>query len=398
MARFDHFYNARMDTLRARGAERGLLSVRPAGPGRVWREGRELIDVSSNDYLGLSRDPILARRAQAAIAAWGVGATASRLVCGTLELHAAIEAKIARFKGAEAALVFASGFQANASVIPALLDESALGRAPLVFADAMIHASMHHGLRAAGIRPVFFRHNDLDELGSLLERHAGGARFILTESVFSMDGDRVDVVRLAEIARRHDAFLYLDEAHATGVQGPQGRGLAALVPGGVDLAMGTFSKAMGGFGAYVACSEGLRHYLINRCAGFVYSTAPPPAVLGAIDAALDLVPDMTEARRHLHALGHRLRTGLKDAGLDTGPSTTQIVPLIIGDECATLAVSRALAADGFLAVAIRPPTVPAGTSRIRFALSAAHTVDDVDRLLDSAIAAVGRRALTPSAV
>ncbi len=385
MSRLDHLFSARLDRLDEVSRRRRLRPVRPATAGRVERDGRRLINFSSNDYLGLAGHPALARRAADWAAEWGAGATASRLVCGTFDAHERIETKVAALKQTEAALIFASGFQANSTVLPALLDRRVVGAEPLVFADELIHSSLHHGCRAAGLRPVVFRHNDLGHLDTLLADSAGapGPRFVLTESVFSMDGDRADIPALADLADRHDAFLYVDEAHATGVLGPRGAGLASLAPGRVDLVMGTFSKALGGFGAYVACSRPLRDYLVNRCAGFIYSTGLPPAVLGAVDAALDLVPDMEAERRHLAALGQRLRATLRAAGLDTGPSTTQIVPVLIGDEARALAVSEALERDGFLGVAIRPPTVPPGSSRIRFALSAAHSEDDVDTLAAS---------------
>ncbi|MBF0563198.1 MAG: aminotransferase class I/II-fold pyridoxal phosphate-dependent enzyme, partial [Alphaproteobacteria bacterium] len=245
------------------------------------------------------------------------------------------------------------------------------------------HASMHHGCQSAGVREIRFHHNDMNHLEHLLAAQAGkpGIRFILTESVFSMDGDRADLAGLVELAQRHDAFLYVDEAHATGVLGPRGMGLAGAFPGRVDLVMGTFSKALGGFGAYVACSRRLAGYLVNRCAGFIYSTALPPAVLGAMDAALDLVPTLEAERAHLHANADRLRVALADLGVDTGDSTTQIVPAMVGDAGRALAISRALEAEGILGIAIRPPTVPNGTSRIRFAVSAEHGVAEMDRLV-----------------
>jgi 8-amino-7-oxononanoate synthase len=196
-----------------------------------------------------------------------------------------------------------------------------------------------------------------------------------------MDGDQVDVGRLATIAEGWNAFVYLDEAHATGVLGPKGLGLSGLMPGRVDLSMGTFSKAMGSFGAYVAGSRVLIDYLVNACSGFIFTTAPPPPVLGAIDAALDLVPGMDAERTHLQHMAGRLRTGLTEAGIDTLASTTQIVPAVIGEEALTLKAARRLEAEGMLAVAIRPPTTPKGSSRIRFTLSAAHAEADVDRLL-----------------
>jgi 8-amino-7-oxononanoate synthase len=381
-----------LDTLLARYNEalkrklrfRSMRAGAPASPGRARRGKRELLDFSSNDYLGLARHPKLIAAARAATETWGTGAGASRLVTGTTELHAAIEAKLARLKGSEAALIFPSGFQTNATVIPALLRRDLLEAEPLVFADELIHASMHQGCRAAGTKPVWFRHNDLNHLETLLAEHAQrpAVRFILAESLYSMDGDRVDVPALAQLAERFGAFLYLDEAHATGILGPHGMGLAGEAPGRVPLVMGTFSKALGSSGAFVAGSKALCDYLVNRCTGFVYSTALAPPSLGAVDAALDLVPTMDAERAHLLASAARLRAAFREIGIDTGRSATQIVPAILGAEETALAASAALEAEGILAIAIRPPTVPPGTSRLRFSLSASHGTADIDRLIE----------------
>jgi 8-amino-7-oxononanoate synthase len=348
--------------------------------GRIRREGREFLDFSSNDYLGLSLHPLLTERACDWTRLFGTGSSASRLVTGTGEAIMALEARIADFKGTEAALVFATGWQANASVIPALL-QAMPGAA--VFADRLVHASMHAGIAAAGARQHRFRHNDCDHLDALLTQKGrdAPARLILTESVFSMDGDGPDLIRLGEVARRHDAILYVDEAHATGVLGPGGAGLTATVPGTVDVVMGTFGKALGGFGAYVAGSRALCDYLLNRASGFVFSTALPPAALGAIDAALDLVPDMAAERAHLGALASRLREGLHDLRIEHGDSISQIVPVIVGAEADALALAERLEAAGMLAAAIRPPTVPPGSSRLRIALKAGQSLADVDALV-----------------
>jgi 8-amino-7-oxononanoate synthase len=380
MSRFDALFDEALAAAQARNRRRRLRPLEPLDGGRVRLDGRELVDLSSNDYLGLSRHPLLIERAREWAARLGTGSGASRLVRGSFEAHRQVEERIAAWKGAEAALLFASGWQANASVLPALLAAAEDQGPPLVFADFLAHSSLRVGCRAGRVRPIRFRHNDLDHLENLLTDWSDkpGRRFILTESVFSMDGDRADLERLAEIAAHWDAFLYVDDAHATGVFGPAGAGLAA---GKADLVMGTFSKAMGGFGAFVAGSRSLTDYLTGACSGFVYTTAPPPPVLGAMDAALELVPGMDAERAHLQRLAERLRGGLAEAGLDVGPSTTQIVPAILGGEAETLAMSSRLEAEGFLAVAIRPPTVPEGASRIRFSLSAAHTEADVERLL-----------------
>jgi 8-amino-7-oxononanoate synthase len=369
MARFDAAFSAALNAL----AESDLLrSTRTVPSG--------MLNFSSNDYLGLARHPLLQQRAAEWGRAYGAGAGASRLVSGTLEAHAKVEAKIAAAKKTEAALLFASGWQANASVLASLLR---LEKPALVFCDWLNHASLHHACRAAGVAQIRFRHNDMAHLAALLDEHDGapGRRFIVTESVFSMDGDQADLAALHALAERHDAFLYLDEAHATGVLGPRGMGLSGTLPGGVDLAMGTFSKALGGFGAYVAGSKPLCDWLVNRASGFIHTTALPPTVLGAIDAALDLVPEMEAERRRLHAHADRVRATLCGLGIDCGPSTTQIVPAIVGDARSALALAARLRAEGIFTVAIRPPTVPPGTSRLRFALSAGHSEDDVSRLI-----------------
>jgi 8-amino-7-oxononanoate synthase len=285
----------------------------------------------------------------------------------------------------------ASGFQANASVLQALFDRSVLGAEPLVFSDRLNHASIHFGCAASGAREIRYRHRDAAHLGSLLSQHQGDGRpkFILTESVFSMDGDVAPLGEIARLAREHDAMLIVDDAHATGILGEGGRGLL----GNADVVIGTFSKALGSFGAYVACSDTLRDYLINRCSGLIYSTALPPPVLGAIDAALDLVPSLDAERTHVAGLAERFRQGARCLGYDTGSSTTQIVPLIAGSSHAALSLSRRLRDAGFFATAIRPPTVPAGTARLRLAFTAAHSNADIDGLLE----ALDDRALPRSA-
>ena len=372
----------------ARGRMRRVLRPGSRAAGQVTRDGRTLLDVSSNDYLGLAHHPLLAERAGDWGGRFGTGAGASRLVTGTLELHERIETRLAAFKRTEAALLFASGWQANAAVLPALL-KARTGAPPLVFADRLIHASLHQGIQAAGLRQHRFRHNDLDHLAALLAERADlpGQRFIVTESVFSMDGDRADIARLRRIARTHGAFLYVDEAHATGVLGPEGAGLS-VEAGGVDLAMGTFSKAFGSFGAYVAGSAVLCDYLVNACSGFIHTTALPPPVLGAIDAALDLLPGMAAERRHLLASADRLRAALRLRDINPGDSSTQIVPVPVGDAGAALGLAAALERRGVLGIAIRPPTVPPGTSRIRVALTASHGEAAVDRIIEALLAAL----------
>ena len=383
MAALDTHLAAALERIDARHERRRLVPSALARQGRVARGGATLVDFSSNDYLGLAQHPLLAERAAEWGARYGAGSGASRLVTGTHDAHLALEAKIAAFKGTEAALLFPTGWQCNNAVLAALLRA-----APdtLLFVDRLIHNSLHAG--SAGRRQIRFDHNDLGHLAALLDEHQGapGPRLIVTESVFSMDGDRADIAALSALAKQHDAFLYIDEAHATGVLGPQGRGLSAEHPGAADLVMGTFSKALGSFGAYVAGSATLIDYLVNACGGFIFSTAPPPTMLGAIDAALDLVPGMAAERATLAGHGDHLRARLDDAGIDTADSTTQIVPAIVGPAEETLALAQALIGEGLFAAAIRPPTVPPGTSRLRLALRATHAGADIDRLADAIIA------------
>lgn len=376
----DPFLTQALGAIGEAGRLRVMRAAQALSHGRIARGGRDLLDFSSNDYLGLSLHSLLAERACDWTQRYGAGSGASRLVTGTSKAVSELEAKIAAFKGTEAALIFATGWQANASVIPALL-RAMPGAA--VFADRLVHASMHAGIAAAGARQHRFRHNDCDHLDQLLadKGRDAPARLILTESVFSMDGDGPDLRRFGEIARRHDAILYVDEAHATGVLGPRGAGLSATVPGTVDIVMGTFGKALGGFGAYVAGSRVLCDYLLNRASGFVFSTALPPAALGAIDAALDLVPEMDAERAHLAALSDRLREGLAALGIAHGDSISQIVPVIVGAESDALALAQRLEDEGMLAAAIRPPTVPPGSSRLRIALKAGQSFADVDALV-----------------
>jgi len=374
-------YRAFLDTRAREGLRRSLLTVAARVDARtIGAEGRSYVNFASNDYLGLRFNQALIARAVEWAETYGVGSGASRLVTGNLDLFAPIETKLATLKAKPASLVMASGFQTNAAVLQALFDPTVLGAEPLVFADRLNHASMHFGCQAAGVRQLRYRHCDAAHLAELLSQYQGDERprFILTESVFSMDGDIAPLADIARLAREHDACLVVDDAHATGILGRAGCGLSA----DADIVIGTFSKALGGFGGYVASTETMRDYLINRCGGIIYSTGLPPPVLGAIDAALDLVSGMDEERAHAARLAEGFRAGASAIGLDTGASTTQIVPVILGSPQAAIAMSERLKRAGLWASAIRPPTVPAGTARLRLAFTAAHEDSDIDRLLD----------------
>lgn len=381
MAGSESRYEAFLDARAREGLRRSLLAVAARDARIIGAEGRSYVNFSSNDYLGLRFNKTLVDRVMAWAEIYGVGSGASRLVTGNLDLFAPIEAKVAHLKGKPASLVMASGFQTNAAVLQALLDRSVLGAEPLVFADRLNHASMHFGCQAAGVHQIRYRHCDAAHLGELLSQYQGDGRprFILTESVFSMDGDVAPLAEIARLAQAHEACLIVDDAHATGILGEGGCGLS----GEADIVIGTFSKALGGFGGYVACSETMRDYLVNRCGGVIYATALPPPVLGAIDAALDLVPGMDAERAHVANLAERFRAGASAIGLNTGASSTQIVPIVLGAPEAASAMSGRLRQAGLWATSIRPPTVPSGTARLRLAFTAAHEVTDIDRLLDA---------------
>ncbi|MGN7610795.1 aminotransferase class I/II-fold pyridoxal phosphate-dependent enzyme [Magnetococcales bacterium HHB-1] len=363
---------------------RQLRTVGPSHGGQIQINHRSYLNFSSNNYLNLAEDKRLLKRALEWGEIWGMSSSASRLVCGDLAPFTQIEQRLCQEKGGEAALVFNSGFQANSGLLTALLDRQILGCEPLVFSDRLNHASIHHGCRAAHVRQIRYHHLDLNHLESLLKKHEQSLRpkYILSETIFSMDGDRADIKGLIELKKRFNAFLYLDEAHATGVFGPRGFGLAAAYPGEVDLVMGTFGKALGSFGAYVLCRKVVRDYLINRCAAFIYATALPPPVLGAIDAALEIIPTLDAERKQLLDHARYLRDTLKSWSIDVGYSESQIIPAILGEEEKTLAFADALRhKHQILAVAIRPPTVPKGGSRLRFSVTAGHDRKDMDALL-----------------
>lgn len=357
--------------------KRSLRTVEFLEKGRIHTNNRVLVNFSGNDYLGLSQNPLLLQRATVFAARFGAGATGSRLICGNLPCMEEVEKKIASLKETEAALVLASGFQANVSLISALCD-----RDTLLYSDALNHHSIIQGSRLSGASIHRFRHNDLDHLEELLEKAPGGYRkCIVTESVFSMDGDIPDTSRLSALARDFKALLIVDEAHATGVFGEKGMG---FFKGDMAHAvMGTFSKGGGSFGAYVAGSSLLKEYLVNFMGGFVFSTALPPMVLGMMDAALDLIPQMEKERKHLLELAELLRSGLRKIGLDPLNSRSQIVPIRIGKAEDALRLSKYLEEKGFFALAIRPPTVGPDESRIRISLSALHAKEDVEALLDA---------------
>ncbi len=373
-------YAAYVKALQEREASHRLRRLQEAvpdadEPALVRVEGRRLINACSNDYLNLSVHPKVRRAVADAAFAEGAGSTASRLVLGTRPLHVQFEEAFAGFCGREASLLFASGYQTNVAVLSALAR-----RGDEIFVDRLAHNSLLQGARLSQAGLTRFAHNDLDDLRRRLAAATAERRFVVTESVFSMDGDAPDLPALAALCNEFDAFLYVDEAHSIGVNGRDGRGMCHELPR-VDLTGGMFGKAFGGMGGSVAGSKVLIQFLMNAAGGFIYSTAPSPPVVAGLMAALELLPGLGRERAALQANADRLRAGLRDLGYDTLASRSQIIPVLIGPEEAALDASRHLLEQGVYASAIRPPTVPEGGSRIRLTLTAAHRAEHIETML-----------------
>jgi len=332
------------------------------------------IDLVSNDFLGLADHPRLVTRMQESLGVLGVGSGGSRLLRGHREVFQQLEDRLAAFSGTEAALLFASGYAANLGLLQALLEPG-----DLVLSDELNHASIIDGLRLAGSRKFVYRHQDLNALETVLRAPRPARTFIVTESVFGMEGDRTPLLEIQELADAHGALLLVDEAHATGLYGPRGSGrVEELGLGGRVLAsVHTGGKALGAAGAWVAGPAWLRELLINRARSFVFSTAPLPVLTAALEAALDLVQEEPERRREVHRKAALLRAGLGEHGQAT-PGESPIVPLMVGENRAALALQEGLAAAGFDARAVRPPTVPKGTARLR--ITVRYPVGDDDLL------------------
>jgi glycine C-acetyltransferase/8-amino-7-oxononanoate synthase len=367
---------ARLAELRERGLERRLRLVEGAQGPRVTLDGREVLLLCSNNYLGLADDERVRQAAAEAALRWGAGAGAARLISGNMEPHRDLEERLAAFKGFERALLFGSGYLANTGVIAALA-----GPGETVFSDGLNHASIIDGCRLSRAETVVYRHRDLDHLEWGLKRATGTPALIVTDGVFSMDGDVAPLPELLALARRHGARLMVDEAHATGALGPGGRGsvAAAGLSGEVDVVVGTLGKALGSYGAYACASEEVVSYLLNRARPFVFSTALPPPALGAASAALAILEAEPDRVERLQRNGAALRAALAAEGLEPTASTTQIVPLEIGDAAPTMALCELALERGVFAQGIRPPTVPEGSSRLRFTVMATHEPAELER-------------------
>jgi glycine C-acetyltransferase len=389
-------YAEELEYLKRAGLYRSLRTIEGSQGPKVRIDGKEVVLLCSNNYLGLADHPRLKEAAIRAIEKYGVGSGASRLVSGTMELHQELEERIARFKRTEAALVFNSGYTANTSVIPALV-----GRGDFVFSDKLNHASIVDGCILSRAEFKRYPHKDV----RVLERMLVGAihesplpigvsrltshvsrKLIVTDSVFSMDGDIAPIPEIVSIAKKYGAMVMVDDAHATGVLGKSGRGsLEHFDLKGEDniIQMGTLGKALGAFGAYTAGSRELIDYLINKARGFIFSTSLPPSVLASAIAAIDLIEGEPWLRQALWEKTWYLKKGLTDLGFDTMGSETPIIPALVGDAGKTVEFSRRLMDEGVFVSGIRPPTVPEGKSRLRVTVMATHSYDDLDRAIEA---------------
>jgi 8-amino-7-oxononanoate synthase len=372
----EHWLESELDRLHQAGLWRSLRSVTTAPTGRILLDEREVILLGSNNYLGLSAHPIVTEAAVTAIRKYGTGASASRLMSGNCDLYTELEAKIAKVKETEAALVFGSGYLANIGTIPVLA-----GDGDLILSDALNHASIIDGCRLSHAAKQIYRHCDIEHLELLLAQSTRfRRRLIVTDGVFSMEGDIAPLPEICALADRYDAMVMVDDAHSFGVLGETGGGTIehfGLENRGV-IQMGTLSKAIGGLGGYVAGSTALIDFLINRARGFIFTTGLPPATLAGASAAIDVIRSNPELRQRLSANVLLLKNALLERGFQLLPSQTQILPLILGSVDVASRFAEVLLSHGVYAPAIRPPTVPEGMSRLRISVIASHTTEDLE--------------------
>ena len=381
MTTLEHQTRERLDNIRAQGLARNLLELDISGDGKVVHRGREYLNLAGNDYLGLAADRDLVAafydqcNDKTILARFGPGSTGSRLMTGNHGVNRELEEGLSKLYDPGRVLVFNSGYHANIGILPALAKKG-----DLILADKLCHASLIDGMRLSRAKVIRYPHLDYARLEALLAQHrkAYDQVFIVTESIFSMDGDTANLGRLARLKENFQAILYVDEAHAVGLRGPQGLGLAEEqgVMDAVDLLVGTFGKAWAGQGAFVVCSQVLREYLLNTSRSFIFTTGLPPVSLSWLLFVLEKIPKMVRERQYIQHLADSLRKGLLKEGLETRGSS-HIVPVMIGAADLAVQVADTLRRQGFWVTAVRPPTVPAGTARLRLSLTAAMQEEDL---------------------
>jgi 8-amino-7-oxononanoate synthase len=370
-----------LNVLGAQELRRALRTVASAQGRTIILDGKRVLNFCSNDYLGLAADPRLVKAAEEAMQRRGFGAGASRLVCGNFDEHDALEQELAAFKHTASALVFSCGYMANAGIIPALVS-----RGDAVFSDRLNHASIVDGIVLSRADLCRYPHKDMNALDEMLAKATGARRkLIVTDTVFSMDGDMAPLKDIVRLAKQHNAWLMVDEAHAFGLLGPTGAGLADAMglEADIDIQMGTLSKSAGAYGAYCAGSPELKEYLLNSSRSFIFTTAIPPAVAAAARCALNIMNAEPQRREKVFGLAVRMRDGLKGLGFDTLESETPIIPVLVRKASVAVEMSKKLLERGIFVSAIRPPTVPAHTARLRVTVTAGHTDEDIDACLEA---------------
>jgi 8-amino-7-oxononanoate synthase len=377
-----------LDRIKEKGNYRTIKYLKPLSETRIKYNGREYLNLCSNSYLSLHNHPKVIEAAKQAADEYGAGICSSRSVSGSIDLYETLEQEIASYKGYPKALIFSNGYMANIGIISTLTHEG-----DVIFSDELNHSSLIDSMRLSRAKKVIYKHRDVDDLERKIKNeHVKGKMFVVTETVFSMDGDTAPLADIRKIKELYEVYIIVDDAHGTGVFGEKGIGVEEVfnVCGAMDIHMGTFGKSLGSFGAFVLSDEVVIDFLINRARTFMYTTALPPPALGAARVALNLVRESSSFKDELWNNIHYLRGGLEKAGFNLQDSFGPIVPIIVGEDKATVEMQEALLEKGLFLQGIRPPTVPFGTSRLRFTVVRGLTKEDMDYTID-ALTDVGRR-------
>ena len=378
------FFNSILD-LKKKNLDRRLRLLTKIDAVKVRYKQKTLLNFSSNDYLGLSQNKTIKNYTINIIKKYGIGSGSSRLVSGNFDFHEKTEKELAKKKKSEAAIIFSTGYLANYSILSSIFNSNIFKKNPIVFSDKLNHQCIYEGCKNKDIKFLRFHHNDMNHLEYLLKKNKfkTNPKFILSETVFSMDGDFADIESLVKLKKKYNSFLFLDEAHATGVYGDNGFGLSLKFSNDIDCVTGTFSKAFGSFGAYVSCSKNLKSFLINKCPSFIYSTSLPFSLLASIYSSIKIIPKLKNERKKLIKNSFYLREILKRENFNIGNSQTNIIPIIIGDSKKTISISKGLERKGFYVVPIRPPSVPLNSSRLRISISSCHSQNNIKKLFNS---------------
>ena len=375
------FFNSILE-LKKKNLDRHLRLLTKIDTVKIKYKRKTLLNFSSNDYLGLSQNNTIKNDTIKIIKKYGIGSGSSRLVSGNFDFHEKIERELAKKKKSETTIIFSTGYLANYSILSSILSSNIFKKNPIVFSDKLNHQCIYEGCKDKRINFLRFHHNNMNHLEYLLKKNKfkQNPKFILSESIFSMDGDFADIKSLVNLKKKYNSFLFLDEAHATGIYGKNGFGMSLEFNNDIDCVTGTFSKAFGSFGAYVSCSKNLKSFLINKCPSFIYSTSLPFSLLASIYSGIKIIPKLKNERKKLIKNSYFLRTMLNKEGFNIGNSQTNIIPIIIGNSKKALIISKKLEKKGFYVVPIRPPSVPPNSSRLRISITSSHSQNNIKKL------------------